>query len=189
MKKEKFFTVQTIALIGVLSAMVFALTYVGIDIPSPLGKTKIHFGNVMCLLSALLFGPGIGGLAAGLGSALFDLQDPAWAPEFWITFINKASMAFVAGFFFHKVRVGSEKFRIWLAGLLGSLTYCVLYIVKNILSGHYVKGFTWEVTIAETMITKFPVTLVNGIIAVICACVLTLALRPALRKAHVLPHV
>ena len=92
MQEKRTFDTRTIAVIGVLAAMVFALTYVGIDIPSPLGKCKIHFGNIMCILSGLLFGPVTGGLAAGIGSALFDLTDPSWAPEFWITFINKFAM-------------------------------------------------------------------------------------------------
>ena len=186
MHEKKFFTVRNVALIGVLSAMVFAMTYIGIDIPSPLGKTKIHFGNVMCILSALLFGPGIGSLSAGIGSALFDLQDPAWAPEFWITFINKASMAAVAGLVMHKIHLGRDEIRIWFAGLAGTVTYCILYVTKNIISGHFIKGFTWDVAITETIITKVPVTLTNGVIAVICACVLALSVRPALRKAHVL---
>lgn len=184
--KNKFFTVKNIAIMGVLTALVFVMTYIGIDIPSALGKTKIHFGNIMCLLSSLLFGPGIGSLAAGFGSALFDLQDPAWAPEFWMTFINKAAMSLVAGLVMHKVKFGSDKVRVWIAGLCGSLTYCVLYVTKNILSGVLIKGFEWKVAITETLVTKVPVTLVNGVLAVICAGTLTLALRPALKKARVL---
>ena len=109
-----------------------------IPIPSPLGKTALSVGNAMCILSALLFGPLTGGLAAGIGNALVDLSDPAWAPEFWITFINKFLMAFVAGIIMHKVPVIAskvpEKFRAWLAGFCGALTYCVLYVTKNIIS-------------------------------------------------------
>ena len=186
MEKNKFFTVRNITLVGVLAAMVFALTGIGIDIPSALGKTKIHFGNVMCILSALLFGPGVGGLAAGIGSALYDLQDPAWAPEFWITFINKFAMAAVAGIVMHKIHLGRDQIRIWFAGLCGTVTYCILYVTKNIISGHFLKGFAWQVAITETVVTKVPVTLANGVIAVICACVLALTIRPALRKAHIL---
>ena len=186
MEKKKFFTVRNITVMGVLTALVFVMTYLGIDIPSPLGKTKLHFGNVMCLLSSLLFGPGIGSLAAGFGSALFDLQDPAWAPEFWMTFINKAAMSLVAGLIMHKLHFGSDKVRVWIAGLCGSLTYCVLYVTKNILSGVFIKGFAWDVAITETLVTKVPVTLVNGVLAVVCAGVLTLALRPALKKARIL---
>ena len=184
--ENRRFTTRKIALIGILSAMVFALTkFISIPIPSPLGKTALSVGNSMCILSALLFGPGIGGLAAGIGNALVDLSDPAWAPEFWITFINKFALAWVAGMVMHKVRFGSAKLRAWLAGLCGALTYCVLYVTKNILSGVFVKGFTWQVSIVETLSVKLPVTLVNAVIAVVCAALLYLPLHPALKKAHV----
>ncbi len=187
MEKKKFFTVQRITLIGVLSAMVFALTkFASIPIPSPLGKTAIQLGNTMCILSALLFGPITGSLAAGIGSAMVDLTDPAWAPEFWITFINKFAMAMVAGLLMHVVRFGRERIRIWLAGAAGAMTYVVLYLTKNIISGHFVKGFTWDVALTYTLGVKLPISLANGIIATICAALLYLAMSPALRRAHLL---
>jgi len=187
MEKKRFFTVQRITLIGVLSAMVFVLTkFASIPIPSPLGKTAIQLGNTMCILSSLLFGPLTGSLAAGIGSALVDLTDPAWAPEVWITFINKFAMALVAGLLMHVVRLGGEKIRIWLAGAAGALTYVLLYVTKNIISGHFVKGFAWNVAIVETLTLKLPVSLVNGIIATVCAAMLYLAMSPALRRAHLL---
>lgn len=187
MEKKTIFTVRNIALVGVLAAMVFVLTkFISIPIPSPLGKTALSVGNAMCLLSALLFGPGIGGLAAGIGNALVDLTDPAWAPEFWITFINKGLMALVCGLIMHKVRLGSDKVRVWVAALCGALTYCLLYVPKNILTGVIKQGFTWEVAITETLAVKLPVTLANAIIAVVCAAVLYFVLRQPLRKAHVL---
>ena len=95
-------------------------------------------------------------------------------------------MAGIAGLVMHKIRLGRDEIRIWFAGLAGTVTYCILYVAKNIISGHFIKGFTWDVAIIETVTTKVPVTLVNGVIAVICACALALAMRPALRKAHVL---
>ena len=175
MEKKTFFTVRNLALIGVLAAIVFVLTkFVSIPIPSPLGKTAISCGNAMSILAALLFGPGVGGLAAGIGNAL------------GITFINKFLMAFIAGVIMHKVHVGSERVRVWVASLCGALTYCVLYVAKNILEGALVRGFTWEVAIMETLTVKLPVTLVNAVIAVVCAALLYLALRQPLRKAHVL---
>ena len=188
MEQKKFFTVRNIALIGILAAMIFALTkFVSIPIPSPLGKTALSVGNAMCILSALLFGPVTGGLAAGVGNALVDLLDPVWASEFWITFINKFLMTFVAGLVMHKVKLGSENVRIWFAGLLGALTYSLLYITKNIILGVIKQGFTLEVAIVETLTLKLPVSLANGVIAVICAGLLYIILKQPLRKAHVLP--
>lgn len=187
MKKEKFFTVRNITLVGVLAACVFVLTkFVSIPIPSPLGKTALSLGNAMCVLASTLFGPLIGGLSAGLGNALVDLSDPAWAPEFYITFINKFLMAYVAGIVMHRISLGSEKERVFVAGLAGAVTYTVLYVAKNIISGVYIKGFTWQVAILETLATKLPVSLVNGALAVVCAGFLYLALKTPLRRAHIL---
>ena len=185
--KNKTFSVHDVVLTGVLAACVFVLTkFISIPIPSPLGKTALSVGNAMCILSALLFGPVTGGLAAGVGNALVDLSDPAWAPEFWITFINKFLMTFVAGLVMHKVKLGRENIRIWFAGLLGALTYSLLYVAKNIVLGVVKQGFTWEVAIVETLTLKLPVSLANGVIAVICAGLLYLILKQPLRKAHVL---
>ena len=187
MSRKTFFTVHNMALTGILAAMVFVLTkFVSIPIPSPMGKTAISCGNAMSILGALLFGPGVGALAAGIGNALVDLTDPAWAPEFWITFLNKFLMAFTAGVLMHRVKLGSEKVRVWLAGLGGAAVYCLLYVAKNILSGHFIKGFSWAVTAAETLAVKLPVTLVNAVIATVCAALLYLVMKPTLHRAHLL---
>ena len=59
--------IRTLVLIGVLSAMVFVLSMVSWQIGE---VSRIHFGNIMCLLAGVLFGPLVGGVAAGLGSML-----------------------------------------------------------------------------------------------------------------------
>ena len=81
----------------------------------------------------------------------------------------------------------APRVRVWTAALCGSLSYSILYLGKNVLESLYVKGFTWQVTQVEVLATKAPVTLFNGVVAVICAALLYTALTPALRKAHVLP--
>lgn len=182
MQNKSSLNVRRLAVVGMLAAMVFIFTYIGIDIPSPLGKAKVHMGNVMCLLSGLLFGGVPGGLAAGIGSGLFDLMDPAWAPEFWITAINKFVMGYVAGTLACKLPLKRHA-RWWVAGVGGAMSYCVLYVGKNLLSGHFIKGFSWAVSFVETMTVKLPTTLVNALIAVVCSVLLAEALRPALQKA------
>lgn len=187
MNKKIRIRVRTITMIGVLAACVFVLTkFISIPIPTPLGKTALSLGNAMCILSSLLFGPVIGGLASGIGNALVDLTDPAWAPEFYITFINKFLMAYTAGVVMHYVKISNEKLRVCLAGLTGAVTYTLLYVAKNIISGVYLKGFTWQVSIIETLTVKLPVSLVNGVLAVICATLLFFALREPLRRAHLI---
>ena len=188
MEKKSLFTVRNIALVGVLAAMVFALTkFISIPIPSPLGKTALSVGNAMCLLSAMLFGPGIGGLAAGIGNALVDLSDPAWAPEFWITFINKFLMAFICGLVMHKVRLGSEKVRVWVAGLCGALTYSLLYITKSV-AVLMIAGSAFLPAL-EGNITKVVATLINAVFAVAVSNLLALTLRGRLEKTGLLQKI
>ena len=61
---------------AVMAALVALGSKLEIQIPSILGTSRFHLGNVMCALSGLLLGPWWGGLAAGMGSAIFDLFDP-----------------------------------------------------------------------------------------------------------------
>lgn len=184
---KKGFTTKDIALVGVLSAMVFAATYLHIDIPTALGKTMIHLGNVVCLLGGLLFGPLTGGLSAGIGSALYDLIDPAYASEAWITFINKFMMGMVAGLVF---RIGKGKglkkenlFTV-IGGICGAVTYVVLYVSKTIIIQYFINSGVWA-TVYAVAIQKGTISLINGLIAVCVSSVLSIALRPALKKAHI----
>ena len=54
--RKKSSAARDIVMVGLMSALVFIFTYLHIDIPTPLSNTMIHLGNVMSLLSALLFG-------------------------------------------------------------------------------------------------------------------------------------
>ena len=72
-------SVRMIAAVSILAAMVYVTSaFLQIPIPTPIGSTRLHLGNVMCLLSGMLLGPWYGGLAAGFGSMLFDLLNPAY---------------------------------------------------------------------------------------------------------------
>ena len=81
----------------VFAALMAALTVVGsalrIKVPADVvGTSAFHLGNIMCALSGLLLGPWLGGAAAAIGSALFDIViDPAYISESWITFLTKGA--------------------------------------------------------------------------------------------------
>ncbi|MDW5298568.1 MAG: ECF transporter S component [Sedimentibacter sp.] len=181
----KKYSIYKIAVIGLMAAMVFIATNFRIEIPTPLGKTMLHLGNVMCILSGLLFGGTIGGLAAGFGSAIFDLFDPAFAPEFWITFIMKFAMGFIAGKISHMKGYNGENRKVnIIAAIIGAATYVVLYISKTIILQYVVLNSNWEAVIAVAG-TKFIVSSVNAVIAVIASLALSLTIRPALKSAGV----
>ncbi len=184
MNTHRFFNTRRLAVIGLMAAMVFVATYfLHIDIPTPLGKTMLHFGNVMCVLSGLLFGGLTGGLAAGIGSAIYDLMDPAFAPEFWITFLLKFAMAFIAGTIAHP---GADRpvrpARLALAAAAGALSYTALYVCKTVVIQYFVMRAEWA-TVMTVVATKGSVSLFNAILAAAVSCILALALRPALERA------
>ncbi len=188
--KQKFST-RTLTQIGLMAALVFVGTYLRIKIPIGGDGTMLHLGNVFCILAGLLFGGIPGGLAAGFGSAIFDLTSE-YAYEFWITFINKFIMAYVAGTLAtSSMRFIHTKLNLWrptIAAVAGSLSYTVLYSLKSIITSRFVQGLPWN-AVWPVVSVKFAVSLTNGIIAVVVSLALYFALKPALEKAHLLSPV
>ena len=85
-----------IILTAMMSALSFIMTYIAI----PIGGSKVHLGNAICLLASLLFGPIVGGLSGSIGMGLNDLL-LSYPPQTWIrTFIAKFIMGFVVGLLF-----------------------------------------------------------------------------------------
>ena len=85
----------------VFAALMAALTAAcsGLRIKVPLdisGFSAFHLGNIMCALSGILLGPWLGGAAAGLGSAIYDMFDPVYISECWLTFLMKGRMGCAA---------------------------------------------------------------------------------------------
>lgn len=92
--EKKFWSVQRLAVFGLMSALVFASSWMQI----PIGDvSRVHLGNGFCALTGLLFGPWVGGLASGMGSMLFDFTNPLYIAESWITFLTKFFIGFLAG--------------------------------------------------------------------------------------------
>ena len=151
MKKNK---VRQMAFIGVMAALVVVTTnFLSIKIPVGAGMTQIHMGNVMCILSGLLFGPVAGGLASGIGSMFVDLLNPAWAPEFWITFIMKFVMGFVAGLVSH---LGKQtKTKNIVAAVCGAVSYVACYLTKNYIQEAIIMKQPIE-TVKAILLTKGP---------------------------------
>ena len=95
---NKNLTTKKLVYVALFTALVYIFSrFFQIPVVTPFGQTRFHLGNVFCLLAGILMGPGFGGLAAGLGSALFDLFDPVYFTSAPITFVTKFALAFVAG--------------------------------------------------------------------------------------------
>ena len=96
MQHKKLFTTKKIVLAALMAALTVAGSAIRIKLPiSIAGTTAFHLGNIFCALSGILLGPWVGGLAAGMGSAIYDMFDPMYISECWITFIMKGAYGVV----------------------------------------------------------------------------------------------
>ena len=166
-------------------AVMAALTYVVTLFRFPLLGSKVHFANAVCLLSGLLLGPVPGGLAAGLGSALYDLtMYNEGFVNILITFVSKFAMAWVCGIIAGRKAYEKKAFpRLLLACVAGALTYVVLYMLKSGITGA-IAGKA-----VETMAAKFPASIINAGVAIVAAPVFYHAVVPALRSAGFLSRL
>lgn len=179
---------------GVMAAVICVITVFRI----PLGQSKVHFANSMCLLSGLLLGPAWGGAAAGLGSAIYDIFLGGYSFfEALITFVSKFAMAWVTGMLFRAWTRGKEKgpgewkktaVPLVISCVLGALTYVALYMLKSWLFKLYVEPVPVD-TIPAVLIAKLVPSLINAAFAVVTAPIFYHAVIPALRSAGILRRI
>lgn len=179
-------TLLILCMAAAMAALVALGSWIKIEIPSILGTSRFHLGNVMCALSGLLLGPWWGALAAGMGSALYDLLlDPTRFAEFPITFVTKSVYGLAAGAVFFKVFKGKSNYvNEAIASAAAAASYIAVYLVKCFFyNGLLIKGLTpggaWL-----GVLEKVPSSLFNGVVAVIFAPILGVALHKAMKAAH-----
>jgi len=176
------FSLRQIIFIGLFAALVFVFSRISIDIATPIDSTRIHFGNIMCLLSGLLLGPLSGGLAAGIGSMFFDLFDPKYISSAPFTFVFKFAMAFLCGLIaWRKGRnSASLKFNL-IACIIGAATYLVLYLGKTAVFDLFIQQVEWQAMLGDVG-TKALTSGANALIAVIGAVAIDKLLNPQIKK-------
>lgn len=190
--------IRRLALTGMMTAVVFASNYAEILLPIPIGGTpRFTLANIACVLAGLLLGP-VGGAASGLGSALYDLTFPAYAPECWLTFINKGAMGLVAGLVvLSAVKLGRGRrpeagcTYPWylLSAVLGCVAYYALYFAKSIwYNGMLIEGLSFQASLAILPLKAWT-SVFNAAVAVIVAPPLAVALHKALGRSGLLPKV
>ena len=181
------FSVQRLALLGVMTALVFAGNFARIILPISLGgQTSFTLANILCCLSGLLLGP-VGGLASGLGSALYDLTNPIYAPECWITFITKGVMGLSAGLVMLKAerREAPAYPRCLTGAVLGCAAYYVLYFAKSYFYNGLLLDSLQPAVAFAALALKVPASVFNAAVAIIVSPLLCVVIRAALKRAHV----
>ncbi len=180
MKKQT--SAMQLAVTGVMAALVFFGSMFSIPIPLPVGPaTRIHLGNIFCLLSGFVLGPVFGGLSAGIGSFFFDLLNPQYIADSPFTFCFKFLMGFLCGKIARLGGRNAENMKLdFLAAAGGQLTYIVLYAGKG-----FVENLLMRMELVPALgilATKVAASLTNGIIAVILSVPLYFVIRRALQS-------
>jgi len=185
---NKSISTRRLAYLGLMTALVFASNYARIVMPVSIGgNTAFTLANIVCCLSGLILGP-MGGLAAGLGSALYDITNPIYAAECWITFLTKGAMGLTAGlaaYALMKKHPQRHPYAKYLtASILGCCAYYVLYFLKTFLiAGLFAENGSAALGIAA-IVSKIPASFFNAAIAIIAAPPLAIAVARALEKNH-----
>lgn len=187
--QKKAFTVYDIAIIGVMAAIIFAITYfVRLPIQLSTGPSMIKIANAFVLLAGILFGGVRGGLAAGIGSFIFDLLDPRFISSAPFSLVFFFIMAFVCGSISYGFGRKGNSFKWNIIGTVtGAVTYQILHLSKTIImliiSGSDVgAAFT-------SIVPSLLVSAINIPIAIILANILAPIIKTALKKAGLYKHI
>ena len=186
MEHKSVLTTKKIVMVALLAALTVVGSSFRVTLPLEIaGTTSFHLGNIMCALSGILMGPWLGALAAGMGSAIYDMLNPLYISEAWITFLTKGAYGLAAGLV---IWAGSKKWgygKAVLSALAGALTYAIVYLSKSYFyNGLLLSGLTAEAAMLN-VITKLPATTFNAAVAVIFAPILAVAIRKALARNHI----
>ena len=127
------------------------------------------------------------GLAAGLGSAIFDMLDPEYIVEAPSTFLTKGMYGLVAGLvLYYGFRSARDKYGPQLtATICAALSYMAVYSVKVFFfNGMFLQGLPGADQCWLLVLSKLPATVFNGVVAMVGAPILGVAVMRALRGAH-----
>lgn len=179
MNSHKFSIYDTV-IIGVMAALCFVSTaFLKIGpIPTPAGPTMIKVGNILCLLGGLLFGGVRGGLAAGIGSALYDLTDPVFVASAPFTLLFFFIMGFLCGVISHwNGRAGKNTKWNIIGAISGAGSYVILHIGKSLIT------LLLAGSGLDAALSACAIKLVTSGFNAICAVIVSVLLAPVCRRA------
>lgn len=190
-KRSEHLTKITLgALTAALSYVVF--TFLRIDIPIGATKTSIHLANAIVVLGAELLGGVWGGLGGAIGLSISDLFTGyvTSAPK---TFLMKLLIGLIAGLVAHtifKISKTEDPKKYFRGALLASIAALLFNAIFDPIVGYFYKLLILGKPAAELSIAyNFLSTGINSVTSIVVSTALYMALRPALKKAHLLPRV
>lgn len=176
--KQKI-TSKQLAFTAMFAALVLMATYV-FKIPTPTFG-YVHVGDGFVLLAGIFLGPGLGALAAGIGSALSDLIGgyAIWVPG---TFVIKFLTALIAAVLYRFLKKRIQKTRlavsipsVIISGIVGEIVMIFGYFLYNILIISLTNGSFTGAGLASAVtlsVTEIPFNIVQGAVGIVIASLL-----------------
>ncbi len=114
-KISKSVITKVFALAAVMAALVAVATFI-IQIPIPATGGYLNFGDIMIFISALTFGPTVGGFAGGVGSFISDVAGgfATFAP---FTLVIKGIEGLIAGAISNRKKAWRDIIAVVFAGI------------------------------------------------------------------------
>jgi uncharacterized membrane protein len=191
-QNSKAYKVAMTGLFAALSYVVFTFMQIKITLPGG-DATSIHLGNAVVVLGALLLGGPLGGLAGAIGMSIGDLFDPVYITYVPKTFVLKLCIGLITGFIAHKIGKistcnDSKKVLKW--SLIAAICGLLFNVIFDPLVGYYYKLLILGKPAADlTLAWNVASTSINAITSTVVSVVIYNALRPALKKAGLLPEI
>ena len=161
----KKLSTKSIAIYAIITALVMVATY-AVKFPTPATNGYANLGDAFVMYCGVVFGPIIGFLVGGAGSALADL---AGGYAHWIlpTFVIKGVEGAVSGLLFLLLKKGIKN-RFVSAGI-SSFVAAILMIAGYFLASTIMKGS------AAVALTSVPANCVQGAVGVAVSLLLLIA--------------
>jgi uncharacterized membrane protein len=191
-KNSKAYKIALTGLMAALSYVVFTFLQIKITLPGG-DATSIHLGNAVCVLGALLLGGPLGGLGGAIGMTIGDLFDPVYITYAPKTFILKFCIGLITGFIAHrfgKISTSNDTKKVFRWTLIAAIGGLLFNVIFDPLVGYYYKLLILGKPAADlTLAWNITSTSINAVTSTIVSVAVYMALRPALRKAGLLPTV
>lgn len=192
-KNSTTYKIALTGLIAALSYVVFTYLQIKFMIPGTESATSIHLGNAVCVLGALLLGGPLGGIGGAIGMTIGDLLDPVYITSAPKTFILKLCIGLVTGFVAHrlgKLSVCRDAKAAFKWSLIAAICGLGFNMVFDPLFSYCYKLIILGKPMAElTLLPNIATTTINAVASTIVSVAVYNAIRPALKKAGLLPII
>lgn len=191
-KNNKVYKIALTGLMAALSYVVFTFLQIKITLPGG-DATSIHLGNAVCVLGALLLGGVYGGIGGAIGMTIGDLLDPVYIVYAPKTFLLKFCIGLITGVIAHKcgkISTSNDTKHVLKWTILAAIGGLLFNVIFDPLVGYFYKLLILGKPAAElTLAWNVAATSINAITSTIVSVVVYMAVRPALRKAGMLPVI